>query len=64
MANIGTSIQVHEVINGDDFICHTGAAKDRVKHIGPPQRFFCFLLYGLHQRTHEDIKSDGQKYCV
>lgn len=30
----------------------------------PPKIFFSILLYGLHQRTCENIKPDGQKRCV
>lgn len=62
--DLNFSAWLHEVINDDDFTCHTAAAKDPVDHILPLQIVYSILLYGLRQRMYEIIKPDGQKCCM
>lgn len=62
--NLNLSAWMPDVINGDDFTCHTAAAKDPVDHIVPLQIVYSILLYGLRQRMYEIIKPDGRKCCA
>lgn len=65
MANIGIWRKCKSSVNnGDDFTCHAGAIKDPVKHIVPTQNILLHSPNGLHQRTRENIKADGQNRCA
>lgn len=62
--DLNSSAWLHEVINDDDFTCHTRAVKYPECHILPLQTVDFILLYGLRQRMYEIIKPDAQKCCM